>query len=206
MRIWNIALGILIGSMLLLSAGRASDDYRIKMVNIQPIESYPAKKEISGLTVALDPYSTNEKSFTAFDIKSLNSHGCFPLHIIIKNGTTKFLTLKTQDIYLVTNSKERRFPYPATLVVDEIIKFGLAPKPKGKGSMSSPLADFTSKQLANRTIDPGAITDGFLYFPTSTPRINIFAGSIIYIPQFVDEATRTKIGPFEIPIAPADSK
>jgi hypothetical protein len=206
MRIWKIGLGLILGCAI-VAAGFAADVYRIKMVNILPIESYAAQKEISGITVALDPYSTNDKSFTAFDVKTLNSHGCYPLHIIIKNSTTRYLTLRTQDIYLITNTKERRYPYPASLIVEQITLSGLLPKPKNKAEGGTPLADFASKQLSNRTIDPGAISDGFLYFPTSTPRVDLFAGATLFIPKFVDEATQKQIGPFEILIAPAaDSK
>jgi hypothetical protein len=186
----------------------AAADYQIKTVEVLPIESYPARKELAGVTVAADPYSTDEKSFTAFDVKRLNSRGYFSVHVIIKNGTSKFLSLKTRNIVLVTNSGQKLYTAPATLVVDDVVKSGLVNKtpknPKTK-NLGSPLSDFTNKELTNRTIDPETVSDGFLFFFTPNPQTNLFAGSSLYIPQIEEEGNRNQLGPFLIPLDSAGS-
>lgn len=194
----NIALWLALGSVALTAS-----DYQIKTVNVLPIESYPARKELAGVTIAADPYSTDAKSFTAFDVKRLNSQGYFPVHVIIKNDTSKFLSIKTRNILLVTSSGQKLYTTPATLVVDDVIKSGLVlktpKKPKSKNS-GSPLSDFTNKELANRTIDPATVSDGFLFFFTPNPQSDFFVGSSLYIPQIEEEGTRNQLGPFLIPL------
>jgi hypothetical protein len=198
MRILNIALWLALGSIALTAT-----EYQIKAVNVLPIESYPARKELAGVTVAADPYSSDERSFTAFDIKHLNSRGYFPVHVIIKNGTSKFLSIKTRNVVLVTGSGQKLYTTPTTLVVDDIIKSGLAPKTPKKAkskNSGSPLSDFTNKELTNRIIDPDSITDGFLFFFTPNPHNDFFVGSSLFIPQIEEEGTKNQLGPFLIPL------
>jgi hypothetical protein len=202
MRTIGIALWLALGSVVLTAS-----DYQIKTVNVLPIESYPARKELAGVTVAADPYPTDEKSFTAFDVKRLNSRGYFPVHVIIKNDTSKFMSIQTRNVVLVTSSGQKLYTTSATLVVDDVIKSGLvlkAPKKSKLKNSGSPLTDFTNKELANRTIDPATVSDGFLFF-FFAPNLqsNPFVGSSLYIPQIVEEGTRNQVGPFLIPLDPS---
>jgi hypothetical protein len=200
MKKWNILFCLILGSSILTASG-----YIIKEVKVLPIESYPARIEISGLTVAVDPYSTNEKSYTAFDVKHLNTEGYYPLHVIIKNSTSKFYSLKSQHIYMETSSRKKLYSTPATIMVDDVVRSGLAPKMSKKLGTGSPLSDFLSKELTNRTVDPGTTSDGFLFFYTSTPRVNPFAGATFVIPKLEEEGARKSLGPFYIPIDPKDA-
>jgi hypothetical protein len=200
MRKWNIFLCLILGSAILTAS-----DYKIKTVKVLPIESYPARIEISGLTIAVDPYSTNEKTYTAFDVKHLNSEGYYPLHVIIKNATSKFYSLKSQHVYMETSSKKKFYSTPATLMVDDVVRSGLAPKMSKKLGTGSPLSDFLSKELTNRTVDPGTTIDGFLFFYTTTPRVNPFAGATFVIPKIEEEGFPKSLGPFSIPIYPTDA-
>jgi hypothetical protein len=203
MKKWSIALGIILGAAIL-----AASDYRIKTVKVLPIESYPARKDLSGLIVAADPYSTDDKSYSAFDVKNLNSKGYFPLHIIIKNDTPMYLNIGTRDVVLVTSSGKLLYTTPAALVVDDVVKAGLASKAPKKVSKDtgSPLSDFINKELANsRIIDPQSVVDGFLFFFTPNPRINPFTGSILYIPKIEEDGTKKALGPFSIPLDGASS-
>jgi len=52
-------------------------------------------------------------------------------------------------------------------------------------------------------IDPGRVSDGFLFFTNPDPKKDIFAGSTLYIPSIEEEGTRKTIGPFSIPLDPA---
>jgi hypothetical protein len=67
----------------------------------------------------------------------------------------------------------------------------------------SPLSDFTAKELTNRLVDPGSVTDGFLFFFTSAPKDDFFSGTTLYIPKLEEEGTRTGFGPFAIRLDPA---
>jgi hypothetical protein len=200
MKKWNVLFGLILGSAILTAS-----EYKIKTVKILPIESYPARMEISGLTVAVDPYATNEKTYAAFDVKHLNSEGYYPLHVIIKNATSKFYTLKSQNIYMEMSSRIKLYSTPVTLLVDDVVRSGLAPNMSKKLAIGTPLSDFLSKELTNRTVDPGTTSDGFLFFYTSTPRVNPFAGATFVIPKLEEEGFPKSLGPFSIPIYPADA-
>jgi hypothetical protein len=179
-------------------------DYRVKSVKVLPLESYPARIAIEGVTIAVDPYETDEKSFSAFDIKNLNSRGYFPLHVIIHNASQSFLKLGIRNVTLVTKSGQQLYTTPATVLVDDVVKSGLVQKSKGKDkTQTSPLADFTGKELTNQTVDPGSTSDGFLFFFTDQPKKNLFSGSTLLIPKLEEEGTRKILGPFSIPLDPA---
>jgi hypothetical protein len=173
-----------------------STDYQIKTVKVLPIQSYPARATVQGVTVAADPYPTDEKSFTAFDVKDLNSRGYFPVHVIIHNSTENFLSLKTRNVVLVTATGQELYTTSATVLVGDIFKGGQSTSMK-KGS---PLLDFTEKELTSRQITPEKVINGFLFFYSSEPKKNLFIGSTLRIPQIMDDDNRRPIGPFLIPL------
>ena len=196
-----------------LAAAIASpaNDYQLKTVQVLPIESYPARVTIGGITIAADPYSTDERSFTAFDIKDLNSHGYFPVHVIIQNSSPNFVTLRIRNVVLVTSAGQELYTTSATIVVQDVVKAGFVSKlPKMKShdqststKTGSPLLDFTGKELVNRQIEPGSVSAGFIFFYSPEPKKPFFTGSRLVIPALMDEGTRKVIGPFSIPLDPA---
>jgi hypothetical protein len=189
-------------------------EYQIKTVKVLPIESYPARATVGSVTIAADPYTTDERSYSAFDIKNLNSRGYFPIHVIIKNTSSDFLTLRTRNVVLITAEGRQLYTTPATIVVEDVVGSGLAsrlPLMKGRDQststkVGSPLSDFTAKELTNRLVDPGAVSDGFLFFFTPDPKKSIFPGSTLYVPKLEEEGTKKALGPFSIPLDPALKK
>jgi hypothetical protein len=187
--------------------------YTLKTVKILPMESYPARATVGTITIAADPYYTDEKSYSAFDVKNLNSRGYFPVHVIIQNKSPDFLIVRTRNIVLITNSGERLYTTPVSILLDDVFKAGsvdkLSENATGKSSkksrVGSPHTDFANKDLTNRLIDPGKVTDGFLFFTNPDPKLNIFAGGTLYIPNLEEEGTHRSIGPFSILLDPAIS-
>jgi hypothetical protein len=196
---------------LLLMAVPAVADYVIKTVQVLPIESYPARQTVGAVTIAADPYETNERSFTAFDVKDLNSHGYYPVHVIIQNSSPDFVTIRVRNIVLQTTAGDQLYTTSATMVVEDVIKAGFVSKlPKMRShdrtistKTGSPLSDFSGKELTNRQIAPGTVTDGFLFFYTPDPKRNIFAGSKLFIPDVTDDDARKSVGPFSIALEAA---
>ena len=188
-----------------------ASDYQIKTVKALPIESYPARVTVEGITIAADPYSSDEKSYTAFDVKNLNSRGYFPVHVIIQNSSTDYVTLRIRNVVLATNSGQELYTTSATVVVQDVIPAGFVSKlPKMKShdqststKTGSPLLDFTGKELSNSQIEPGTVSAGFIFFYTPESKKALFAGSRLVIPQLINESTRKVIGPFSIPLDPA---
>lgn len=204
----RFAMKFLLSTILLFVSGTilSAADYKIKTVPVLPIESYPARTTVAEVTIAADPYDTSEKSFTAFDVKDLNARGYFPIHIIIKNSTPNYLTIRTRNILLITSSGEQRYTTPAAIVVDDVVKSGLTHKtpttksddPAVSTKTGSPLTDFSAKELVVASMAPGTVTDGFLFFFNSDSKKNLFAGSTLFIPKVEEEGTRNPIGPFTI--------
>ncbi len=196
---------------LTLAVAALALDYQIKTVQVLPIESYPARISIGGVTIAADPYPTDEKSFTAFDIKDLNSKGYFPVHVIIQNSSPNYVSIRIRNVVLATGSGQEFYTTSATLAVQDVVKAGFVSKlPKMRShdqststKSGSPLLDFTSKELTNRQIEPGTVSSGFLFFYNPDPRQPLFTGAKLVIPQLTDEGTRKMVGPFTIPLDPA---
>jgi len=190
--------------LLLFVQAPLAADYRIRIVKVKPIESYPAQTSVDGITVAANPYSTDAESATAFDVKNLNSRGYFPVHVIIKNETSSYLRVSTRNVLLFTPGGEQLYSTPAAIVVDNVIKSGLTRKEPTKSDVpedlknGSPLMDFTSKELVTASVNPGDVVDGFLFFFTENRKKNLFAGSSLYIPRLEEEGTKKPFGPFTI--------
>ena len=190
-------------SLLFAQASQAAD-YKIKIVEVKPIESYPAQTSVSGITIAADPYSTDAKSATAFDVKNLNSRGFFPVHVIIKNETTSYLTIRTRNVLLFTPEGEQLYSTPAAIVVDNLSRAGITRREPTKSDNPedtqklSPLMDFSNKELVVASLNPGAVVDGFLFFFTEKRKKNILAGSSLFIPRVEEEGTKKPFGPFTI--------
>ena len=182
--------------LLLVTVSAWSTEYQSKIVKVLPIESYPARVTVQGITIAADPYPIDEKSFTAFDVKDLNSRGYFPVNVIIRNSTENFLNLKTRNVVLVTATGQELYTTSATVVVGDVFK-GKQVTSMKKGS---PLIDFTEKELTSRQIMPEKVVSGFLFFYSSEPKKNLFVGSTLRIPQIMDDDNRRPIGPFLIPL------
>ncbi|HYK90297.1 MAG TPA: hypothetical protein VE398_16095, partial [Acidobacteriota bacterium] len=116
-----------------------------------------------------------------------------------------------RNILLQTGSGQQFYTTSATIVVQDVIKAGFVSRlPKMKShdqttstKTGSPLLDFTGKELTNRQIDPGTVSDGFVFFYTDEPKKNLFEGSTLLIPELTDETTHKPVGPFTIPLAPA---
>ena len=187
-----------------------ASDYEVKPVEVLPIESYPSRISSDSITVAADPYPNDDKSYQVFDVENLSSKGFFPVHIIIRNGSTYYVKLKTQNIYLETRLGDRLYSTPATMVVEALIgkKYAdslshLKDGDRLSDKVATPLADFTSKELKNSLLEPGSTESGFLFFYSEKNKRSIFIGSTLLVPVLYEEGTDKTFGPFEIAIDPS---
>ena len=171
-------------------------DYVVKTVKVQPIDTYPARITVGDVTVAVDPYATDEKSYTAFDFKNLNTRGYHPVHLIIQNSTQDYVTIRTRNIMLVNAAGMELFATSGAVLVNDLFKGNLSYK------RGSPFSDFSAKELAGGRVDPNGVIDGFLFYYIPQPKGVALAGSKIVIPEVLNDSTRKPIGPFEIPLDP----
>ncbi len=186
-------------SVLLVFAGVLTGmaaDYVVKSVKVQPIDTYPARVTVGDITVAADPYATDEKSYTAFDYKNLNTRGYHPVHLIIQNATQDYITIRTRNIVLVNAAGTELYATSAAVLVNDLFKGNLSYK------RGSPFSDFSAKELSGGRVDPNGVIDGFLFFFIPQAKGVALAGSKIVIPEILNDTTRKPIGPFEIPLDP----
>jgi hypothetical protein len=186
-----------------------ASDYTIKSVKILPLESYPAQITVEGIRIVADPYDTGDKSYTAFDVKKMNSLGYYPVHVIIHNTSQYFLLVRTRNIVLVTESAQQLFTIPATVVAEDLFKGSAldklseaSRKAPASSKVGTPLSDFSEKDLTNKLLEPGKVSDGFLFFFNPDLKKNLFSGSTLFIPKLEEEGTRKSIGPFSIALTP----
>jgi hypothetical protein len=182
-------------------------EYKAKKIDLLPLESYPAQITLNGVTIAADPFTTNEKSYTAFDIKNLNAKGYFPLRVIIRNDTQGYLSLRTRNIVLINAAGQQLYSTPVSILVEDVMGKTMKdklPEIKAKDQTiitrpGSALVDFTDKELTNQLINPGSIATGFLFFFTPEPlKKGFFEGSTLYLPRLEEEGTHKPVGPFTI--------
>jgi hypothetical protein len=205
MKKWLSILWLVLGV-----AALTASDYKIRTVKVLPLDSYPARITVEGIAIAADPYETDEKSYKAFDVKKLNSLGYFPVHVIIQNTSQYFLLVRTRNIVLITESAQQLFTIPATVVAGELFKgtnldklSDRAREAPASRKLGTPLSDFTDKDLTNKLLEPGKVSDGFIFFFNPDPKKNLFSGSTLFIPKLEEEGTRKSVGPFSIPLNPA---
>jgi hypothetical protein len=186
-------------AVLLLFAGVLAGfaaDYVVKTVKVQPIDTYPARVTVGDVTIAADPYARDEKSYTAFDYKNLNTRGYHPVHLIIRNLTGDYITMRTRNIVLVDAGGNALYATSAAVLVSDLYKGDISYK------RGSPFSDFSAKELSGGRIDPNGVIDGFLFFYIPQAKGIALAGSKIVIPEVLNDSTRKPIGPFEIPLDP----
>ncbi|NWG13636.1 MAG: hypothetical protein HXY20_08890 [Acidobacteria bacterium] len=195
---------------ILASLTSLAADYIIKPVKVLPVESYPAREVHGGVTVAVDPYATDEKSSTAFDVKGLNTRGYHPVHVVVQNDAATYMDLRTRNIVLVTQDGTTLYATSAALLVEDVFKreFGdrsLRTRTQDRGTSGktgSPFIDFTTKELANRQLAPGERTSGFLFFYIPGAKGMALGGARLVLPEVIDVSTRKPLGPFSIPLDP----
>jgi hypothetical protein len=161
----------------------------------KPLDSYSAHITVSGVTVAAEPF-VELKAASAFDVRDMAKRGYYPLYVAIRNDTSDYVSISTRKVVLSTMAGQTLYTTSAAILVEDMTRGGGF---KGKGG-SSILDSMTSKELQNGQIEPGGTVEGFLFFFTTSPRKDFFAGAKLTIPGMTSRATGRDIGPFEIPL------
>src|SRR5215510_9695501 len=74
-----------------IAAGLAAD--KDKVFHVNPVEGYPNRQTQAGVTVAADPYATEEKAKEAFGKLNPYQHGILPVLVIVKNESNRAIRL-----------------------------------------------------------------------------------------------------------------
>jgi hypothetical protein len=188
-------LGLLLLLFLAYSCSRA----QIPEVSVQPSQTYRLRQEVAGLTVGADPYVEEERLNQYFGRNLVQKNNVLPVLIVLENhhrqdgyliaGGQISLVLRQGTAEPVANQAAVPVANTAggTAVVSALSIAGLFFTPAGLALI--PLLPFlmaverqrdvavqindnlTKKALTDRTLYPGEVHSGFVYFPLSSPAI-----------------------------------
>jgi hypothetical protein len=166
---------------------------------------YASKSSLDQVTIAVEPFDTEEKTFAAFGKIHPPRYGVLPVLVVIQNGrSTPLDGRRLKFHYKVrgepeiesTPSAEIRFAAggPAPPKVNQ--PTGL-PFPLPTRSKKNPLADpiINERAFAAKMIAPGESASGFVYFQTE-----YHGGATITLSGLRDPSTGQDLFFVEIPI------
>jgi hypothetical protein len=169
-----------------------------------PIDSYPGRLTIQKLTIAADPFGSEEKTRQAFGKLNPNQYGVLPVLLVMKNDGGETISLETMRIEYIQPSRQRIEATPAA----DVRRIGGGQKPKiypgplptptpRLGGKKNPLTaeEIEGRAFAARMLPPGESASGFVYFQASHR-----PGSVLYITGVREAATRRELFYFEIPL------
>ena len=169
----------------------------------QPAASYEHKQTNAGVTIAVDPYNTQDKQKTAFGKLDLYNFGVLPILLVIENTGDKAIRLDDIKVeYVGPNGNH----VEATAAKD--VQYLNAPRrpdvvigPTGSGkvgkSRKNPLAawEVEGRAFAAKMLPPGQNASGFFYFQTGLQH-----GATVYLNGVTEAASGKDLFYFEIPL------
>ncbi len=166
-------------SLLVLLGPVSCATYRPRRIDIRPVGEYPNMSTAEGISVAADPYGTEEKAKEGFQ-KDVTRKGFLPVNLIFENDTSERVRIHRETIEFVdengvihrpVNSKAMfenlKFSAVAHFVAGSVISVVVG----AVSSVSAVLAnqkmkaDWSQKEIPeDLIIPPGRKMNGFVYF------------------------------------------
>lgn len=187
--------------------------YKSPKVKVYPARSYPFQQTQSNVTIAADPYQTNQKIRTAFDVKDMERLGIMPVNMIISNDGEDLISVSGEDINLLDDKNRPIQSTAPEEVVQLILSKGKGPSSSGRTPSPIPLprrqglrgdafeieTDFSNKALKETRVAPKTTASGFLFFRLPNKQTKL-GGYKIYIPEIRNLKTKQNLLFFEIEI------
>ncbi len=164
----------------LLPAWSAWGDYKNLAVKVGPVEGYASRQSQGPVTIAADPYLSETRIRTAFDVKGLAKLGLVPINLIISNQGSDALSVDRASITLLDPQYGSLQALPPKEVVDMILRqdrrrrwgLGTTPRPRspfGRGlsrveKQILEIEDDIIRKSLKRRIRPRATAWGFVFF------------------------------------------
>jgi hypothetical protein len=165
------------------------------------------------VTIAVDPYETDEKIKTAFDVKGMEKLGIIPVNVIISNEGEDLISVSGQDVNLLDVKNQSIESTPTEEVVQLILNKGKEPSASGRSRSPLPFprkdsvrgdafeieTDFTNKALKEARVSPKSTASGFVFFRLPSKQMKL-SGYKVYIPEIKNLNTKQNLLFFEIEI------
>jgi len=170
----------------------------------KPPDQYPNKQTTDGVTMAAEPYITDDQAKTAFGKLNPWQYNILPVLVVIRNDTQQ--TIRLEKLHF-------EYEMPDHSKVDAVpasdVKYSRGPnRPKmspglpggvrirtGKNPLNVP--EIEIRAFAAKILPPGDTASGFVYFETDVTS----AGASLYITGLQDAATGKELYYFEIPLS-----
>jgi hypothetical protein len=197
--------------VLLVSTALAG--YKSLKVKVNPAKTYPFHQSQGNVTIAVDPYETDEKIKTAFDVKGMEKLGIIPVNVIISNEGEDLISVSGQDVNLLDAKNQSIESTPTEEVVQLILNKGKEPSAPGRSRSPLPFprkdsvrgdafeieTDFTNKALKEARVTPKSTASGFVFFRLPSKQMKL-SGYKVYIPEIKNLKTKQNLLFFEIEI------
>ena len=187
---------------LFLSIAAAFAADKDRPFHVGPVEGYPGRQTQAGVTVAADPYGTEEKAQTAFGKLVPYKYGILPVLVVVKNESPKAIRLDRLKAEYVGRNRERVDATPARDVryLNGPRRPAVTTGPTGAprvGKHKNPLDawEIEGRAFAAKMLPPGQTASGFFYFQTGLQR-----GATVYLTGLSEADTGTELFYFEVPL------
>jgi hypothetical protein len=160
-------------------------------VRPQPVDTYAAKESHDGVTIAAEPYNTEEKSKAVFgkcDPLPAPTN-VMPVYLVIGNSTKDTLRLEKWTVEFIAADRQKAEPIPAG-TVSLMIRGKKLPEGLGQPRVSFPglskgcdvkAADIlVAREFLLKMVPPGDTVGGFLFFDTAK-RNEVLRGAKLYL-------------------------
>ena len=165
-------------------------------------DSYPYRQTQEKVTIAVQPFDTQEKTRLAFDKLDPNRYGILPVLVIIRNDGPDTLMLDGLRVEYITESKQKVEAIPSR----EVAKVNAPGRPRISGgplpiprssTKKNPLTDWVieGRAFAAKALPPGESASGFFYFEASHR-----PGASLYLTGLRVAPSRRELFYFEIPL------
>lgn len=199
----------------LLAVWSASGAYKNLSVKVGPVEAYASRQSQGTVTIAADPYPSETRIRTAFDIKGLSELGLVPINLIISNQGPDALSINGATITLLDPDYGSLQALPPKEVAGMILRQArsrrepLSPvplprSPIGRGrsrveKQALEIEDDLIRKSLKRRIRPRATAWGFVFFQLPERKSSL-SGHKIIIPDVQNDKTKQKLLYFDIEI------
>ena len=176
-----------------------------KKLNIRPAAEYPHRQASENVTIAAQPYETDEQSREAFGKLNPWRMGDLPVMIVIRNDGKEDLRVERLQLYYVLPDGTRVESTPAAEV--KYIHGARQPKPVPgpfggvhvSRTPKNPLGEWEieGRAFAAKMIPAGQSASGFVYF--QVPQSS--AAASVYLSGLENAVTGKELYYFEIPLS-----
>ena len=188
-------------SVLPVSTATAADK---PMFQAKPADDYPNKQTTDGVTMAADPFTTDDQAKTAFGKLNPWRYNILPVLVVIRNGSSNAISLEKIHFEYELPDHSRVDSMPASDV-----KYSQGPnRPKvstgplggtrisgGKNPLNVP--EIEIRAFSAKMLPPGETASGFVYFETDVAS----EGASLYVTGLKNPSTGKELYYFEIPLS-----